>query len=748
MQSLEHENWIANTDMTGPMCISLMEDQQGLSKRTFYRLLIRSIFGTKSVILFDEDLAGLQLQTSSGKSKKVFSRTVIIGAGLRAYLEHEKENMMAMEDEFGAMSIRTACTTTSVADDLVRLLPSSRLREARSTVPSGLESSPALSRNLSRRISHRGSVSSSPLDGGVEDDLTPIGFDYNFSDIAGTFVSLPQRAGSLRRRFSEINRINPFELAKSFTLVKEKELYAVLQNLESALGPRICHFDLVIIDGSTAKEMQKQNTWDAFSELLGKKLTKSGFQQQSILLSKQGRVPSDVMEKLVGNETMASLKGAPQFLLEDVTEDKQKLHVRRVAEFVENEVNYLNRLRVINEYFFEPLAPSGPLKVMSKEDFNRIFEGFDLLFVLHERIVGEFLEKLGLSSGSVILPRIEEKVLAGGFSAHDIAHKLITMCKEKQLYVYSQFLSDFNERRRLVKELYDRNTPFRVQVDLAAEDPRAKRSTLPDVMANIFQHITRYPLQLEQIIKTTHHQDPTAPTLLRAYDDMRRLLVNLEIISSRHSDTSEVFRIQRKLVNCPPELCSAQRSFVAKMAAYEVERGEANFSKRLTIFLFNDMVLGARKRRAQQGRLDRDTVADRKESTQPTHEFLFSCPIGGMDIKRLEGRVKACKKQCTPFAIDLGRSQGHVWHENRQVALSQCPEDVKSNFVLAPKRQEKLSVFLEHFSRHQHESYLSGTCPIQKVFKQLYRFPCRSVLAKRGGEWTEPLLSCLSTAGL
>lgn len=697
--------------MTGPMCISLMEDQQGLARRTFYRLLIRSVFGTKSVILSEEDLADLLSESGSSGSKKSLGRTKIIGAGLRAYLEHERDNMLAMEEEFGAMSIRTACTIASVGDELVRSLPSSRLREA-TAMSSGLEAAvppAALSRSLSRRISQRGSLGASNLDGGLEDATAPIGFDNDASGVVTANLQPHQRNGSIRRRFNEVSRINPFELAKSFTLVKDKELFLVLQNLESALGPQICHFDVVVADGSTAKETQKQEAWEAFGEILGKRLSKSAFQQQSILLSKQGRVPSDMMEKLIGGDAASLPKGVPQFLSEEgASEEKRKLHVRRVAEFVENEVSYLTRLRMINDYFFGPLSPAGELKIISKEDFNRIFEGFDLLLNLHKEILDDFLEALGLDGALLAPPKVEEKIRTGEFSARHIAEELIRLCEEKRLNVYSQFLSDFNERRRLVKDLCERNPAFRAQVDLAAADPRAGKSALPDVMASIFQHITRYPLQLEQIIKTTHGEDPSASSLLRAYNEVKRLMVNLELISSRHNDTSEVFRVQRKVANCPPELCSAQRSFVFKMAAYEVERGETNFSRRMTLYLFNDLVLGARKRRIQQGKLDREAVAGRKESSQLTHDFFFLCPLGGVEIKRLEGKVKARKKQCNPFAIDLDGNQGCIWHDNHQVALSKCSDQVKSNFVMVPKRQDKLSSFLEHLAKHKHESYLSG----------------------------------------
>lgn len=44
MSRVEHENWISNTDVAGPMCVSLLREEQALGRRTFYRMLVRSIF--------------------------------------------------------------------------------------------------------------------------------------------------------------------------------------------------------------------------------------------------------------------------------------------------------------------------------------------------------------------------------------------------------------------------------------------------------------------------------------------------------------------------------------------------------------------------------------------------------------------------------------------------------------------------------------------------------------------------------
>jgi len=44
MTRSDHENWISNTDVAGPICISLLEEEQALGKRKFYRMLIQSLY--------------------------------------------------------------------------------------------------------------------------------------------------------------------------------------------------------------------------------------------------------------------------------------------------------------------------------------------------------------------------------------------------------------------------------------------------------------------------------------------------------------------------------------------------------------------------------------------------------------------------------------------------------------------------------------------------------------------------------
>lgn len=749
----EHENWIANTDITGPMCLSLMEDQQGREGRLFYRLLIRTIFGTKSVILFEDDLKEwLGEQKGAGKTAR---RMRIIGAGLRAFLEHERDRMIALEDEFGAMSIRTSCTIASMADESVRTLSSSRLHEATVSTAmspamagrschSGRSSGEASVTSLSRKQSVR-----APSDTSTEFDdeaaMAPIGFDEGrpAAPFAGDLFSLPDRPGALRRQFKEAIQVNPFELAKSFTHIRDRDFYTVLLNLERALDPKICHLDVIVAEGSIAKPHQVEETWEALTKILGMRLTRTFYQHQAALfLSKQGRVPSDITAKFLHERRPPNAEGeegtiATTFLSPDAEASPGKRETRknRLIEFVMNEYRYLSRLGLIRDFFLIPYGPQSKSKILDLPTFLKIFEGFDQFIPLHESLLsgilgegkedeGEGEERLVPSDEQPVgrcvgreeaafKARVVQAVEEGRIQAATISQQLLRMCGEGRLFEkYSQIVSDYQTRIESLKAQDRLNPAFHDQLEAAANDPRANRQFLTDIFSNTFQHLTRYRHQLANIIEVTPRDSPEAEILLQAHDEVDRRLHLLELVKERRDDTQFLFELQRRVLNCPADVCKATRCYLAKMAAYEVERGEANFSRRLTLVLCNDLVVGARKIRSQRGRLDSLKAAPPgggRSGERKTHEFLFSCPIASIQVKRVEVMTKVRRHQVKSFTLDLDPATALVWGGDRIRPLGECTDQVNSHLLLVPKKQEKLTMWLEKFDQAQQQAFLEGT---------------------------------------
>jgi hypothetical protein len=516
-------------------------------------------------------------------------------------------------------------------------------------------------------------------------------------DVAVATVEPPApKNESLQRKFREFSRVNPFELAKSFTQVKDKEIYTVMQDLERALDPKVCHFDIVVAAGCTVKKAQQESTWRAFTRLLGEKLSKREFQMQSRYLAKNGRAPSKTLE---GERISISKNVIPA--AETDSDDNREEKSKRVIEFLKNEQSCLRKLEWMDEFFVQRLDPSrNGDTLMKAETFKKIFEGFESFVALHK---GFFVKLSNIIDTTDVLSEEEICNLERGelLTAESIAEAMISLCDERAFDIYSQFFRDQEERCNAIKEEYSKNEAFAELSEEAAQDPRSGRQLLNMVVPIIMQQLTRYPLQFKAIIENTYKDSDDLPTLRRAYDKIHETLNRLEMVQKIQVDGTHSLRLYKTVHSCDPTVANAERIFIMKMAAYEVERGEANFSKRITFYLYNDLIVAARKRRGQKGKFEKDSHSG------VTHDFMFSTPIDGTTVRRLDVTAKVRKNATKTFGVDLSPT-ANVLQNDRCVKYASYADEVCGSFILVPKKQEKLNAFLEKFTSAEHQLFLSS----------------------------------------
>lgn len=659
--------------------------------------------------------------------------------------------MSALEDEFGAMSIRSSCSIASVSNDLVRALPSSRLREA--SMSSTSSPTGGLSRTLSLRSVNRSEIDQPP---------------------PPPTLAL-EKSGALRKRFRELCGVNTMELVKSFTQVREKEFCQVLLNLERALEPQVYHFDVVlaqrISDQSSSQELEppqenceilqklRESSLNSFTKLLGTHLTKDAFQEQSIFLARQGRVPSDIMSELILEQRRQQQQQSQASKVQPASEESATLFTRRcnlLTDFVLNEVNYLKKLQLIDEYFLGPMDPAGQAPdpmgmrgLVHGEDYKFIFEGFPDIMCLHQRMLNQLMQQKdsgdALPQRHQVMRLVEEGIITGKL----VAEVLLEVCKSKGFTIYANICDDFYERCQLLKRLCDGCPRLCEYIEHVAHDPRSNRLMIDQVMGSIFQMITRYSLQLRAIIESTVVDDESVPMLMEAIDKLEDTIAYIEHFKKRRDDTTSLFQVQRTINNCPPNLCQLRRVFLMKMAAYEAVKGEVDFGRRLTLFLFNDILIGARKRKAKEGRLSDaflggGSSTDSSSKRARTHDFMFLCPISGTLLKRLEAQVKARKSQVKVFSLEIP-GDSMVWLCDRQVKLEDCSGKYPTSFLLVPKKQEKLLLFMEKFNNCKRQKYLTGTLRLlgsgYAKARFFSRFPCRYLCSPMGR--TGYILPCI-----
>lgn len=635
------------------MCISLMEDCQP-NRRKYYRFLVRTVFGTKSIVLFSDDISELL-----GGQKP--SKLRLIGASLRVFTEHERDKICALEDEFGAMSIRTTCSVASVSEGLVRSLPSSRLRDAPVLMPSKA--------NMLGSISQMGPAAAHAPELNLE------------------------RASSLRKRAKEVLRANPFDLAKSFTQVKDKGFCQTLLELERSFDPKVCHFDVIIADGSTAKHGQQEEGWRWFSQIFGKQLTKQAFKEQSALwLSKCGRVPSNILAQ----QLEACEIGRASVKLSKV--DQTSTLRNNIIEFVSKEWSYVQKLQLLQEYFVKG-NPAG----LHDQDIKQIFENLDKVMKIHESMLYAITgSELGTTFSYEM---IRDLVHGGQITSRTIAEELVKRSRAHEFSVYNQVVGDLDLRQERVKKLLESNITLKGLEDEAFRDPRSGSNGLVELLAFLFQHPQRCEFQLKTILEHTHESDPSVDILVDALNWVHAFVLNLEVSRQHFKDVVELNKLSQEISGCPA-IADSKRSLLCQLDMYEVDKNSVREDRTLTLVLCHDLVLAARKRKDRSGKLG---FGDQKENKY-SYSFFFMAPVSGITIKRLDQKAKRGSKETQTFIIELDPASASMWHVNQPRNLESILEEegVCCSFIFAPKDQKGLEDFIGKFNRTKHQQYLSG----------------------------------------
>lgn len=637
------------------------------------------------MVIFEEDIMAFL----GGAEARKINKQKIIGVALKYFFEDEKERMMAMEEEFGALSIRSSITSTSYSSELVRFLPHSRLREANPEL-----GSPIGGGGLSRSNSVRSTLS---RDGGgksameqLDEDDSPIGFDSNESAAS----SLPSnvtlrpadRPASLRRRLKEVLRYNPFHLAETFSQVNDPKLAKTLLAMEQSLEPTEHRIDVVIPDGASENDANQ-----AFYSLLGTPLEKHSVASKRYSLFRNGRVPSSVIEST--NLTVDDLSIGVTFALASESEETlMPFRKRAIEEFIQTEERFLEGLQFLCDHFTQgssspsSAAASVMLDQSIRKECDFIFEDYKRIWSLHQK----------LYTSLEITDRdqwIQEQATSNGAS---LATALSTWFRSMETSIYSDYFTNSSTSQDRLNQLLKR-PPFAVHF----EDVRRKalsrfNADIASLMASPLQRITRYSNLLAALLKTI--QQPNAEAILRTNALVKEITSYLNEVEKGCGQKAKQVEVVAKIMNCPPSFLSFNQIYWGSATVYAVHKEEVNYSSKYVLHLFKDCLLVARNLTSSSG-----TFKEKKESSKFESEFLFYCPIDGVNIKSMSLNVRTktggSSKTCKPFLITLPPSSTLTLQPGQQmITFEQLHEQShpKAN-ELAPNQLMVVAAKMEEF---------------------------------------------------
>ncbi|CAH2292892.1 rho guanine nucleotide exchange factor 11 isoform X3 [Pelobates cultripes] len=164
------------------------------------------------------------------------------------------------------------------------------------------------------------------------------------------------------------------------------------------------------------------------------------------------------------------------------------LRQEMIHEFIVTEENHLRVLRVLVN--FQNLT-NGTL--LSSDEVKLVFPNLPQLIAIHNSLLVSL--KQVLLSG----PTVKE---IGGILQSHFERAADDIVKETVKYCCNQ-----RSALELIKTKKRKNTKFRSAMKHAESDPDCRKLLLEDLLVCEMQHVTKYPLQLENIIK--HTEDGT-----------------------------------------------------------------------------------------------------------------------------------------------------------------------------------------------------------------------------------------------
>lgn len=159
------------------------------------------------------------------------------------------------------------------------------------------------------------------------------------------------------------------------------------------------------------------------------------------------------------------------------------------------------------------------------------------------------------------------------------------MCKHDSfLKLYTRFISSFILSVKTEKEQHSQKYD-----ELIAEIikiPETNRQSLQDLLLSPIQRIGRYPMLVQQLLKTTDTQHPDHQMLSDAHKAVKTLADHINKKKREEDEQNGLFDAYSQTKNCPAKLITAKRRWIVNVPCTDLR------SKReLHLMLFSDLLM-------------------------------------------------------------------------------------------------------------------------------------------------------------
>ncbi|KAG0248454.1 hypothetical protein BG011_010261 [Mortierella polycephala] len=368
-------------------------------------------------------------------------------------------------------------------------------------------------------------------------------------------------------------------LVKGLEEIRHEDFTYVLRNMEAQMRPAALTVDFVIPDQEVI-DVEKERFWDFFNGL-------GDHIEPGTYLSHAPKASLSMPDVTVGNKA-----------------NEQRLDALR--ELIQTESSYNKRMSdLVGEYLngARELA-KGPNPLMGKYEIRLIFSNIEQILVAST----EFLKDL----------RTYEEDSDGTLNLGEICRRNL-----HRMRCYKQYLMRYRKAQETHTVLTKKSLAFKALQEKCVQTQGIQ--ILSNLLVEPTQRIVKYPLLFKDILSGTAEDSPEVEGIRGAIEAASQI-AHME--KARPEQNAEIlFNIRNIVENCPDSLLSQSRNAVTYLDGYETNLLTGERGRPITLILFSDKVMIARRPKDMSG------------------EVLFQLKEDKEERKRIEKKEKERKEK-------------------------------------------------------------------------------------------------------
>ncbi|KAF9955791.1 hypothetical protein BGZ70_010117 [Mortierella alpina] len=336
--------------------------------------------------------------------------------------------------------------------------------------------------------------------------------------------------------------------------IRQEGFTHVLKNLEAQMRPAALTIDFVVPDQESLSSPEKERFWEFFNGL-GDRVEPGTY------------LPHAPKASLCMPDMTVGIKNEEQ-------------RSEALTELIETESKYNTRMQdLVNVYLAEArIAAAGPNAPLGKYEIRVIFSNIEQILAVST----DFLNDL----------REYQNDNAFGQSLGEICQKNL-----KRMGCYKQYLVRYKRAQETLSALSRKLPAFKAFQERCAHNNGIQ--ILPNLLVEPTQRIVKYPLLFKGILSGTSEDSADVDGIRQAAEMASQIA---HMTKAKPEQNAEVlFNIRNIIEHCPDTLLSQSRSAVTYLDGHETNMLTGERGKPITLILFSDKVMIARRPKGVSG---------------------------------------------------------------------------------------------------------------------------------------------------